>query len=85
MPTAKDVLNELKWREDRDFSQVEITYIHRGAPNDVMVIPGTDIKSLGRSFFETEEASIPYHRIVEIRYGNDVIWLRKEESKSGRE
>ena len=77
MPTAKEVLNELKWREDRDFDAVEVTYIHRGAPNDVMVIRGGDIKVLGRSFFETEDASIPYHRIVEIRYGKDVIWLRE--------
>ena len=23
MPTARDVLNELRWRDDRDFAQVE--------------------------------------------------------------
>ena len=51
---AKDVLNELKWRDDRDIALAEIHYVHRGAPNDEKVIFGTDVTELDSSFFSTE-------------------------------
>ena len=76
MPTAKEILNELKWREDRDFTVVEVDYIHRGAPSDLMTASGDEIRNLGNSFMETTSASIPYHRITEIRYDGDVVWRR---------
>jgi uncharacterized protein (UPF0248 family) len=76
MSTAKELLNELKWRDDRDFLKVEVTYIHRGAPGDVMAITGEQILDLGSSFFETDSATIPYHRIVQISYKSKVIWTR---------
>jgi uncharacterized protein (UPF0248 family) len=77
MGTAKELLNELMWRDDRDFKEVEVTYIHRGAPGDTMTITGTQIRNLGSSFFETDTATIPYHRIIRIIYKSDEIWLRK--------
>jgi uncharacterized protein (UPF0248 family) len=78
MATAREVLNELKWREDRDFAEVMVTYIHRGAPNDEMTISGAEIESLNNSFMQTESASIPYHRIVKIEYKGTLIWERRE-------
>jgi uncharacterized protein (UPF0248 family) len=77
MPTAKEILNELKWREDRDFSSVVVFYLHRGAPNDVMAVEGPDIESLHNSFFKTTEATIPYHRILRIEYRGEAIWKRR--------
>jgi uncharacterized protein (UPF0248 family) len=78
MATAKEVLNELKWRDDRDFNSVKLTYIHRGAPGDVKTIDGADILELGKSFFETSEAMIPYHRITIIYYEGEELWKRKK-------
>jgi len=46
MKTVRTVLNELKWRSDRDFSRVEVEYIHRGAPEDLATVSGADITSL---------------------------------------
>lgn len=73
---AKDVLNELKWRDDRDLARAVIHYVHRGAPGDVKAIPGGDIRELGNSFFSTSEATIPYHRIFRIDYDSKAIFER---------
>ena len=76
MPLPKEILNELKWRDDRDFSLTEIWYIHRGAPNDTMIVTGEDIVELEHSFMVLAESSIPYHRIFKIVYDGDVIFQR---------
>ncbi len=76
MSFPREVLNELKWHPDRSLESAEIAYGHRGAPNDLKVIPGNDISELGRSFFSTRESRIPYHRIRRIRVlspGGEVV------------
>jgi len=58
MPTAKEVLNKIKW--SKDIKKAEIWYLHRGAPNNTIVISGNDIVSLHHSFMELEgETMIP--------------------------
>jgi len=74
MPSAHEVLNELKWRDDRDLASAEIWYTHRGAPNDTMIIKGSDIIELQHSFMKLAEAMIPYHRILKIVYEGNVVW-----------
>ena len=76
MALPREILNELKWREDRDLSKAEIWYVHRGAPNDTMIISGREIQSLEHSFMVLSDASIPYHRIFKIIYEDDVIFNR---------
>ena len=44
--TVRSILNELRWREDRDFAKVEVEYVHRGAPGDITSVKGGDIISL---------------------------------------
>lgn len=78
MALPREILNELKWREDRDLSKAEIWYIHRGAPNDTKIISGKEILNLEHSFMILEEASIPYHRIFRIIYEGDVIFERRK-------
>jgi uncharacterized protein (UPF0248 family) len=58
-----------------------IWYIHRGAPGDNMKILGRDITSLGRSFFDTAEASIPYHRILRIDYRGKTLFEKDSRAK----
>lgn len=76
MPLPRDILNELKWRDDRDLLKAEIWYVHRGAPNDTRIISGNEILGLERSFMIIEDASIPYHRIFKIIYEGNVIFER---------
>ncbi|MFA5771532.1 MAG: RNA repair domain-containing protein [Thermoplasmata archaeon] len=77
MPSAREVLNEFKWRNDTDFNKAEIWYIHRGAPNDTMVLSGNNIVELQRSFMKTKTAMIPYHRIFKITYEDMIVWERR--------
>lgn len=74
MPHIRDILNKIKWTQDLE--KVEIWYIHRGAPNDTMIIAGKDIVDIGKSFLETTSASIPHHRIFKIIYGGKVVFER---------
>ena len=78
MPLPKEILNELKWRDDRDISRAEIWYVHRGAPNDTIIVTGDRIVELEHSFMVLEDAHIPYHRIFKIIYNGDVIFERKD-------
>ena len=76
MTNPRDVLNELKWKQNCDLKQAEIWYIHRGAPNDTKIISGKDVVKLERSFMKTTTAMIPYHRIFKIVYENEIIFKR---------
>lgn len=42
---ARDVLNELKWSRGR-LADAVVTYVHRGAPGDVMEVTGGDIREV---------------------------------------
>lgn len=74
MVYPREVLNRLKWTEGEDLDEAVITYVHRGAPGDVMAISGSRVRSLDRMFFETDEASIPYHRILRIVYRGELLF-----------
>lgn len=78
MALPREILNELRWRDDRDISKTEIWYVHRGAPNDTMIVSGEGIVELEHSFMVLGDASIPYHRIFKIIYDGDVIFERRE-------
>lgn len=82
MPHPKEILNELKWRTDRDLSKAEIWYVHRGAPDDTKVISGGDIMDLEHSFMVFCDSRlttrIPFHRIFRIVYDGKVIFERKK-------
>ena len=70
---AKQVLDELKWREDMALAEAIIFYVHRGAPDDTKTISGKDIIETDASFFTTAEASVPYHRIFRIEYRGQIL------------
>jgi uncharacterized protein (UPF0248 family) len=82
MPFPKDILNELKWRTQKDLTKAEIWYVHRGAPDDTMVVTGNDILDLEHSFMVISKSGIsshiPYHRIFKIVYENEVIFERNK-------
>jgi uncharacterized protein (UPF0248 family) len=70
----RDILNEIKW--NRSIDNVEIWFIHRGAPNNTKIISGNEIKQIGISFLDTSSAIIPYHRIIKIIYNGKVLFER---------
>ena len=74
--SPRDILNEIKWKKDRDLKNAEIWYLHRGAPNDTKIISGREIVKLEKSFMNTTTAMIPYHRILRIIYEGKLIFKR---------
>lgn len=77
----REVLNRLRWTEGVSLKDAVIWYIHRGAPGDVLRITGDRLRSLGRGFFETDEAMIPYHRILRIDYHGRTLFEKDERAK----
>ena len=83
----REVLNKLRWTEEEGLKGVNITYVHRGAPGDLMSIQGEDITRLERSFFVTCDAKVPYHRIrwIEHRgarvYEDRSLQIKKDRSE----
>ena len=76
MVYPREVLNRLKWTKGESLAGATIWYVHRGVPGDLMEISGSAIKSLDKGFFETEDAVIPYHRIVRIDCRGRNLFLR---------
>ncbi len=79
---AKKILDELKWHPKKNLKNVYIVYLHRGVPGNRIIVPAENIK-LEKSFFvlENKEGTstrIPYHRILEIRKGEEIIWRRRK-------
>jgi uncharacterized protein (UPF0248 family) len=76
--TAKDALAQIRWKEGAaDWSGVDVTIRHHGAPRDRKTIVGKRISGLGRSFFEVDgETQIPYHRILRIARDGEVLYDR---------
>ncbi len=83
--TPRDVLNEIKWRYSENLEGVEIWYLHRGAPGDMRMISGEEVKKIGRGALETEGATIPYHRIRRIIFNGEVVFDRDHERDRGSE
>ncbi len=77
---AKKLLDELRWHPSKSLEGVEITYVHRGAPGDVMRIGAEKIIKMEKSFFiimrNGIKTRIPYHRICEIKKGNKILFKR---------
>jgi uncharacterized protein (UPF0248 family) len=74
-------LNELKWRYDA-LAEAILVFEDREAPDGEARASGADIVDLGRSFITLErefgEVQLPYHRVQEIRRGDEVVFDRDE-------
>ena len=74
MRKAREVLNELRWREGRNLRRAEVWVRGRGV--DVKAICGDEIVGLGRRYFSTPSATIPYYKVVRIVYEGAVVFER---------
>ena len=82
--TTKAILNRLKWdRPPEEWSKLRLIVRHRGAPDDAIYVGGGRVTRLGSSFFEVDgETSIPYHRILKIYWGDELVFERSQSSSS---
>ncbi|MCJ7463730.1 MAG: DUF504 domain-containing protein [Thermoplasmata archaeon] len=81
MVYPRDVLNRLRWTKGESLREAIVWYVHRGVPGNVKKIAGASIISLGRGFFDTDEATIPYHRILRIDYNGRILFEKDERAK----
>jgi len=81
MVYPREVLNRLRWTEGESLEEAVVWYIHRGAPGNVRKIVGASIIALRRGFFDTDEATIPYHRILRIDYRGMTLFEKDESAR----
>ncbi len=75
--TAREVLNELRWREGDHLGEATLWYRDRGAASGLRVIPGADIVDLERRYFTSRTAGrLPYYKIERIERRGTVLFER---------
>ena len=77
MRTARDVLNELKWREGQGLAEAQI-WVRGRTADDVKSIRGEEVTDLGRRYFSTARATIPYYKIVRIEHAGVLVFERAD-------
>lgn len=67
-------------RGDRNPSNFELSYIHRGAPDDKVTIRVSEIKHVGKGWFllGDGETQIPFHRILYIKDETSTLWMKRK-------
>ncbi len=76
--TAREVLNELRWRQGYDLGRAEIWIADRRAAGG-RVLSGADIVELGHRYFVTARATIPFYKILRIVYDGRILFERRTE------
>ncbi len=77
--TAREVLNELRWREGDRLAEASIWYRDRTAATGLRIIPGSSIVELERRYFTTaSEGRLPYYKILRIERRGAVLFERAE-------
>jgi len=74
--TAREVLNALRWRGDRDLRTARIEYADRVRPGGMRVIEGSGIVELERRYFTTATTRLPYYKVLRITVGVEVLFER---------
>ena len=79
--TAREVLNELRWRERNRLADATIWYQDRARAEGFRIILGSEIVDLERRYFSTASAGrLPYYKIDRIECAGRVVFDRSQES-----
>jgi uncharacterized protein (UPF0248 family) len=73
----RDILNRILWDQRLDPRKYTLSYIHRGVEGDKITIPVNIISNINRWGFTYLENSIPYHRILTIKCGDQIIYEKR--------
>jgi uncharacterized protein (UPF0248 family) len=77
--TARDVLNELRWRSPSRLADAVLWYRDRSRSEGVAVIRGSEIVDLERRYFTTASARLPYYKIERIECACETVYVRSRE------
>lgn len=77
--TAREVLNELRWRGTDRLPQAVLWYRDRTRPEGHRLIRGSEIVELERRYFATASGRLPYYKIERIEVGGKIVFQRNGE------
>src|SRR3989442_14002424 len=75
-PTAREVLNELRWRQPNRLADANVFYRDRTRPEGYRVIRGSQIVELERRYFTTPTARLTYYKIEKIECAGETLFER---------
>jgi len=80
----KNILNKVIWDRRENPEDYIITFVHRGAVEDLKTIPFAKIQDVGNSWFTYQddaenETTIPFHRVTCVKNTRsaEVIWQKR--------
>lgn len=76
MTTAREVLNELRWREPAQLADAVVRYRDRTRPEGYRLIRGSEIGDLERRYFTTGGGRLPYYKVERIEVRGQVLFER---------
>ena len=76
MATAREILNELRWREPSRLSDAVLWYRDRTRSDGHRRIRGSEIVALERRYFTTARGRLPYYKIERIEITGTVVFER---------
>ena len=74
--TAREVLNELRWRKPERLREAVLWYRDRARPEGFRSIRGSEILELERRYFMTATARLPYFKIERIECAGETLFTR---------
>jgi len=74
--TAREVLNEVRWRTPDRFPETILRYRDRTASDGFRLIRGFEIVDLERRYFRTARARLPYYKIDRIEWRGEILFER---------
>jgi len=75
--TAREILNELRWRQPNRLVDVNVFYRDRTRPERYRLIRGSQIVELERRYFTTSTARLPYYKIEKIELAGETLFKRE--------
>lgn len=76
--TAREVLNELRWRNRDRLGSAVLWVRDRMRAEGVRLVRGEEIVELERRYFATASGRLPYYKIDRIECDGEVVFVREE-------
>jgi len=74
--TAREILNELRWRGPNRLVGANVFYRDRTRSEGYRLIRGSQIVALERRYFTTATARLPYYKIEKIESAGEILFER---------
>ncbi len=81
----REFLDSQEWCGERSLEDLEFLVMDRGSPDDRRVVGAPELVGRDRSYLRLEGGgSIPFHRVLEVRSGQDILWSKRGHEEGSR-